>query len=156
MKLLTDIFSHLLLYGLIAAGSVFVLFLILGGLQIVGEFLLAIFYPVYALTLKPIIWSIKTLFNTRCPQCGDFFKKQFIRDEIVAEKEGLQTLDRIDHGIIYSNRVFAPNQGFEVTRQEQVSVVEQTIRHYWVCKNPTCGHEWQSEEYMEYEGALGS
>lgn len=156
MKLLSDLFSHFLLYGLIAAGSVFVLFIILGGLQIVGEFLLAIFYPIYALTVKPLLWVIRTTFTSRCPQCGGFFKKQFVKDEIVEEKEGLQTLDRVDHGILYSNRLFAPNQDFDVTRQEQVSVVEQTVRHHWTCKNPACGHEWQSEEYMEYEGTLGS
>jgi hypothetical protein len=154
MQLLTDIFSNFFLWGLIAVGVIFGLCMILGGLQIVGEFLLAIFYPIYALTLKPLIWVIRTTFTSRCPQCGGFFKKQFVKDEIVEEKEGLQTLDRVDRGILYPNKLFAPSQGFEVTRKEQVSVVEQTIRHHWTCKNPTCGHAWHSEEYMEYEGAL--
>jgi hypothetical protein len=154
MRLFTDLLSHIFLWGLMAIGSVFLLFMILGGLQIVGEFLLAIFYPIYGITLKPIIWSIKTLFGTRCPQCGGFFKKQFIRDEIVEEKESLQTLNRLDRGVLYSNRLFVPNQGFEIARQEQVSIVEQTIRHFWECKNSACAHHWQTEEFFEYEGSL--
>jgi hypothetical protein len=154
MKFLTDLLPHVFVWCLIAAGSVFLLFMILGGLQIVGEFLFTLFYPIYGITLKPVIWAVTTAFGTRCPQCGGFFKKQFVRDEIVEEKESLQTLNRVDSGVLYSNRLFAPNQGFEVTRQEQVSVVNQTIRHHWECKNPTCGHQWQTEEFLEIEGSL--
>jgi hypothetical protein len=69
------------------------------------------------------------------------------------KKDGVQ-LNRLDQGILYSNHLFVPDQGFEVSRQEQVTFVEQTILNHWRCKNPTCGHQWQTEEFQESEGFL--
>lgn len=154
MKLLTEIFSHLFIYGLITTAGIFVLFMIMGAFGYVGQILFAIFYPLYAITLKPIIWGTKTLFQTRCPECKGFFNKKNVNYEITDEHEVHRTLNRVDQGILYSNNLFALNQGFEIIRQEQTTFVERTITKTWRCKNPNCAHQWQTEEFQEFEGNL--
>jgi hypothetical protein len=72
------------------------------------------------------------------------------------EHEARRTINRVDEGILYSNNLFALNQGFEVNRQEQVIFVDRTFTNTWQCKDPTCGHQWQTEEYTEEEGSLNS
>jgi hypothetical protein len=154
MKLIADLFSHLFLYGLITAVAVFVLFMILGALGFVGQFLFVIFYPLYGITLKPVIWGIKSIFETRCPKCKGFFKKKNVGFEVTDEQEVLRTINRADQGVLYSNDIFALDQGIEINRQEQVNFVEQDITKTWECKNPLCGHQWQTEEFTEWEGSL--
>jgi hypothetical protein len=153
MELLTNLSSHLFLWILIAAASIFVLFMVLGALGYVGQILFAIFYPVYMITLKPIVWGITTLFHTRCPKCKRFFKKKNVDSEIT-ERETRRTINRVDQGVLYSNNLFALNQGFEISRQEQVTFVEQTITNTWQCQDPACAHQWQTEEFIECEGTL--
>jgi hypothetical protein len=154
MKLLTDLFSHLFIYGLITAGTIFVIFMILGAFGYLGQILFSIFYPLYAITLKPIIWGIQTIFQTRCPECKGFFKKKNVNLEITEEHEVNRTVNRVDQGVLYSNNLFALNQGFEINRQEQATFVERIITKTWQCKNPYCGNQWQTEEFQEFEGSL--
>ena len=154
MKILTDLLPHLFVWCLIGAVSIFVLFMVLGALGYVGQFLFTLFYPLYAITLKPIIWGISKVFQSRCPKCKGFFKKKLVDWQKTDEHEARRTINRVDEGILYSNNLFALNQGFEVNRQEQVSFVEQTFTNTWECKDPACGHKWQTEEYSEYEGSL--
>jgi len=154
MKLLGELFSNLFLLGLVVFLAVFCLMMVLGGIAYIGRILFYVFYPLYFLTLKPVIWAFSTIFQTRCPQCKAFFKRELVDYEVASEEEVRKTVDRVDEGIVYSNELFEPNHDFEVTRQEQVTFVERTILNHWGCKNPLCGHKWQTEELSEYEGSL--
>jgi len=156
MKLFSDLSSYLFHWLLICAGIGLGLCVILGVLGIAGEFLLAIIYPIYAFTLKPFVWAIQKFFQSRCPQCKGFFRKKMIDSEISDEREVLRTVNRVDQGVLYSRYLLEPNQTIEVSRKEQVTFVEQTIRNHWACKSPDCGHQWDTEETFEYEGALKS
>lgn len=154
MKLLGELFSNLFLLGLVVFLAVFCLMIVLGGLAFVGRILFYVFYPLYFLTLKPVVWAIGTVFQSRCPECKQFFQKKLVDYEVASEQEVRKTVNRVDEGIIYSNQVFVPNMGYEINRQEQVSVVEKVILNHWECKNPLCGHKWQTEEFSECEGSL--
>ena len=141
MKLFTDLFSHMFFYGLIAVVCLFGLVLLLWGI---------------GLTVLPFHWVTTRLLEARCPQCKGFFKKKLVNSKIVDEREVLRTVTRLDQGVLYSNRLFEPNQTIEVSRQEQVTFVEQTILKHWECKDPICGHKWQTEEHDDFEGSLES
>jgi len=154
MKFLTDLLPHLFVWCLIGAGLIFVLFMVLGALGYLGQILFVIFYPLYAITLKPVIWAISKVFQSRCPQCKGFFKKKLVDWQKTDEHEARRTINRVDEGVLYSNNLFALNQGFEINRQEQVNFVERTFTNTWQCKDPTCGHQWKTEEYTKEEGSL--
>ncbi len=153
MKLLTDLISHLLLFGLVASACFFVFVFLLGGISFIFKILWAVCYPVYLISLKPFIWGMTTIFNSRCPECGGFLEKRLVNFEIADKRESLRTINRVDQGVLYSNHLFALNQGFEIRRQEQVMFVEQTLLNHWECKNSACGHQWETEEYQEWEGS---
>ncbi len=154
MKLFTDVFSHLFLDGLIAAAVLFGFAFLVGCIGYVLKILWIIFYPVYLVTLKPIIWVVQTLFQSRCPACKGFVKRKLVDWEVSDVREVLRTVERLDQGVLYSNHVLVANQGFEVSRQEQVTFVEKTILNHWACKDTFCGHTWQTEENSEEEGSL--
>jgi hypothetical protein len=154
MKILTDLFSHLFLYGLITAACLFGFVFLLGGIGFILKILWVIFYPVYMVTLKPVVWGITKLFQSRCPECKGFFKKKLVDWEAADKREVRRTVNRVDQGVLYSNNLFALNQGFEINRQEQVTFVEEAFTHTWQCKDPTCGHKWKTEELQEWEGSL--
>ena len=154
MKLLGDIFSNLFLLGLVVFLGLFCLMMVLGGIAFIGRIFFYVFYPLYFLTLKPVIWAVMTVFQSRCPQCKGFFKRNLVDFKVACEEEIRKTVNRVDRGTIYSNRLFVPNMGYEVNRKEQVSVIQKTIQNHWECKNPTCGHKWQTDEFQEFEGAL--
>ena len=137
--ILSNISTHLFHWLLIGAGIGLGLCVALGLVGIAGEFLLVIFYPIYAITLKPVVWIIKKLFQSRCPQCKGFFQKK-IEDSEIDEREELRTVNRIDQGVLYSNHLLEPNQTIEVSRKEQVTFVVQIIHNHWACKNSDCGH----------------
>ena len=136
MKLIADFLPHLFLYGLLA---------------VVG---LAFFLPVLGLVIIPFHWAASKLNQTRCPQCRGFFKRKLIDWEITDEKEVLKTINRVDQGTIYSNSIFEPNHAISINRQEQVTFVEQTHLNHWACKNPDCGHQWETQEFNQFEGSL--
>jgi hypothetical protein len=139
MKLLTDLLPHLFTYGLIAVGG------LLGFVILVWAF---------GLTVLPIHWVITKFTDTRCPECKGFFKRKLMNWEVVDKREVLRTVDRVDEGIVYSNHLLEPNHVIEINRKEQVTFVEKTIRNSWTCKNPLCGHQWQTQEFSESEGSL--
>jgi hypothetical protein len=154
MKTLTDIFTCLLLCGLALLGALFLLGLGLGVVGLAVKALWIILYPLYFVTLKPFVWFAVKAFQSRCPKCKVFWKKRFVKSEVVEQKESLETVERIDEGTIYSNSVFDVNHAYEVKRLEQVRMVQETTRHFWECKDPICDHKWTTEEYSEYEGSL--
>lgn len=139
MKLLTDFVPHFLLYGFYFLIALFVLVLLLW---------------VLGLTFSPLVWLTTKILQTRCPECKGFFKKKLVDSETSDKREVLRTVNRVDQGVIYTNNLLALNQGFEINRQEQVSFVEETFTYTWKCKNPSCGHMWQTEEFQEFEGSL--
>ena len=139
MKLLTDFLPDLFTFGLIALGC------LLGFVILVWAF---------GLTVLPIHWAITKFTETRCPECKGFFKRKLMNWEAVDEREVLRTIERVDEGIVYSNHLLEPNHAIEITSKEQVTFVEKTIRNSWTCKNPLCGHQWQTEEFNESEGSL--
>ena len=141
MELLTSFLPHLLHYGFIVIVCCFAFVVLVWG---------------FGLTVLPVHWAVTKLFDTRCPECKGFFKKNLLNKEIIDEHEKRRTIKRVDQGVLYSNDIFALNQGFEITRQEQATFVEQTIRNHWACKNPDCGHKWETDEFFEYEGSLNS
>lgn len=136
-----NLFSLVFHYGLIAAACLFGFVVLVWG---------------FGLTVAPVHWVITKLSETRCPKCKGFFKKKIVNWVITDEHETRRTINRVDQGVIYSNDLFALNQGFEISRKEQVTFVEQSIKNNWQCKDPSCGHQWQTEEYREYEGSLNS
>ena len=139
MKLLTDFVPHLLLYGFFLLAFLFVLVLLLW---------------VLGLTFSPFVWLTTKLIQTRCPECKGFFKKKLVDLETTDIREVLRTINRVDQGVLYSNNLLALNHGFEINRQEQVTFVAETLTHTWQCKDPACGHKWQTEEFQEREGFL--
>ena len=156
MKTLSDIFTCLLLCGLALLGALFLLGLGLGIVGLAVKALWIILYPLYFVTLKPFVWFAVKAFQSRCPKCKGFLKKRFVRSEVIEQYETLETVERIDQGTIYNNSLFTPNEGFEVSRLEQVKMVNETTCHFWECKDPVCGHQWTTEEHSEYEGSLDS
>ena len=141
MKLLTDFVPHLLLYGFYLLAALFVLVLLLW---------------ILGLTFSPFVWLTTKLLQTRCPECKGFFKRKLVNWEVAGEREVLRTVNRVDQGTVYSNHLLEPNHAIEINRKEQVTFVEKTIRNQWVCKNPECGHHWQTEEFQEFEGSLNN
>jgi hypothetical protein len=141
MELLTSFLPHLLHYGLVIIACCFAFVVLVWG---------------FGLTVAPVHWAITKFFDTRCPECKGFFKKNLLKNEITDEHEKRRTIKRVDQGVLYSNDLFALNQGFEITRQEQVTFVEQTIQNTWQCKDPACGHKWTTEETVSHEGSLNS
>ena len=139
MELLTGFLPHLLHYGFIFIACCFAFVVLVWG---------------FGLTVAPVHWAVTKLFDTRCPECKAFFKKNLLKNEIIDEHEKRRTIKRVDQGVLYSNDLFALNQGFEITRQEQVTFVEQTFTKTWQCKDPACGHRWDTEETIENEGSL--
>jgi hypothetical protein len=139
MKLVTDLLPHLFTFGLIAVGC------LLGFVILVWAF---------GLTVLPIHWVITKFTDTRCPECKGFFTRKLMNYEVTDEREVLRTVERVDEGIVYSNHLLEPNHVIEINRKEQVTFVEKTIRNSWTCKNPLCGHQWQTEEFSESEGSL--
>lgn len=139
MELLTEMIPRLFLYGLAVLAGLFLLVLLLWGL---------------GLFFSPFIWITDKFLQSRCPQCGGFFKRKLVNWEVEGEREVLRTVNRVDQGTVYSNRLLEPNHAIEINRMEQVTFVEKTIRNHWVCKNPDCGHQWQTEEVSEHEGSL--
>jgi len=139
MKLLTELLPHLFTFGLIAVGCLF-------------GFVILVW--VFGLTILPIHWVITKFTDTCCPECKGFFKRKLMNWEVTDEREVLRTIDRVDEGIVYSNHLLEPNHVIEINRKEQVTFVEKTILNHWACINPLCGHQWQTEEYIESEGSL--
>ena len=139
MKLLTDLLPHLFAYGLISLGCLF-------------GFVILVW--VFGLTVLPIHWVITKFTDTRCPECKGFFKRKLMNWEVADEREVLRNIDRVDEGVVYSNHLLEPNHAIEINRKEQVTFVEKTIRNHWACKNLLCGHEWNTDEFVEYEGSL--
>jgi hypothetical protein len=139
MKLFTDFVPHFLQYGIYFLVALFVLVLLLW---------------VLGLTFSPFVWITTKLLQTRCPECKGFFKKNLVDLEISDKREVLRTVNRVDQGVLYSNNLLALNHGFEINRQEQVTFVEETLTHTWQCKDPGCGHKWQTEGFQEIEGKL--
>src|SRR5258708_28414350 len=139
MKLLTEIMPHLLLYGLALLVGIFVLVLSLWAL---------------GLTFSPFIWLTTKLFQSRCPKCKGFFKKKLLNWEVADEREGLKTVHRVDQGIVYSNRFLEPNHAIEINREEQVKFFRKTILNHWSCRNNECGHQWDTEEFLDSEGSI--
>jgi len=156
MKLFIDAFYHLFLAGLIAAAALFGFAFLVGCVGYVSRIIWVLFYPVYLITLKPIIWGIQSFFQSRCPACKGFFKRKLVDWEVADEKEVMRTIERLDQGVLYSNHLLMSNQGFEVSRREQVTFVEKTIVNHWACKDSFCGHVWKTEENSEEEGSLES
>lgn len=144
----------LFLLGLTVVLVLFLLMMVLGAVGLSLKVLWIVFYPVYFLTLKPVVWFLVKAFQSRCPKCKGFWKRQFVRDEITEQYETLETVKRIDQGTVYSNGLFTPNEGFEVSRLEQVEMVHETVCQHWECEDRGCGHQWTTEEYSEYEGSL--
>lgn len=134
--------------------ALFLLGMALGVVGFVLNALWVVFYPLYFITLKPFVWFGLKAFQSRCPKCKGFWKRQFVKSEVTEQHETLETVQRIDQGTIYNNSLFTPNEGFEVSRLEQVKMVNETTCHFWECKDPFCGHKWMTEEYLEYEGSL--
>ena len=132
MKLLTEFLPHLLFYGFVGVALLF-------GFALLSSML--------GFALIPI----SILADTQCLECKGFFKKRLIGSEVVDEKEVFRTVDRLDHGVVYSNRLLEPNQTIEIARDEQVGFTRQTIINRWACKNPMCGHRWETEEFKEFE-----
>jgi hypothetical protein len=141
MKLLTEFLPHLLFCGFIFIACMF------GFVVLVWAF---------GLTVLPLHWVITKFTDTRCPECKGFFKRKLMNLEVTDEREVLRTIVRVDEGVAYSNHFLEPNQVIEINRKEQVTFVEKTILNHWGCKNPLCGHQWQTEEFSEYEGSLVS
>ncbi len=142
---------HLVLTG---AGIFLVVCAVLAFIGWAGPFLVATFYPVYFVTLKPFVWAIQKLFQSRCPQCKGFFKRKMVDYDISDEREVLRTINRVDQGTLFSRTLFEPNQTIEINRQEQVVFVEKTILNHWACKDPLCDHKWTTEEIIDHEGSL--
>jgi hypothetical protein len=141
MELITSFLPHLLHYFFVVLACCFAFVVFVWG---------------FGLTVAPFHWAVTKLFDTRCPECKGFFKKSFLKNEIIGQHEKRRTIKRVDQGVLYSNNLFALNQGFEITRQEQVTLVEQTSQNTWQCKDLACGHQWKTEEYSECEGSLDS
>ena len=139
MKLLTDFIPHFLLFGFYL---------------LIGLYVLVLLLWVLGLTFSPFVWLTTKLLQTRCPECKGFFKKKLVDLETSDKREVLRTVNRVDQGVLYSNNLLALNHGFEINRQEQVTFVEETFTHTWQCKDPSCGHKWQTEEFRDYEGSL--
>ncbi len=154
MHTLFSFLAYLFLFGLAVVLAVFLLMMALGAVCFVLKAFWFVFYPLYCITLKPAVWCLVKAFQSRCPQCKRFWKRQFVKGEVIEQWENLETVERIDHGVLYSNEIFTPNQGYEVSRLEQVKMVNETICHFWECKDPLCGHKWTTEEYTEHEGSL--
>lgn len=154
MKTIYDLLTCLLLMGFAVVVVLFLLMMTLGVVGLALQFLWIIFYPLYFITLKPVVWFFVKAFQSRCPKCKGFWKRQFVKSEVIEQYETLETVQRIDQGTIYNNSLFTPNEGFEVSRLEQVKMVHETTCHSWECKDPVCGHKWTTEDYSEYEGSL--
>jgi hypothetical protein len=154
MKTIFDFLTCLFLLGLKIALLLFLSMMALGAVGLALKVLWIVFYPLYFLTLKPVVWFLIKAFQSRCPKCKGFWKRQFVKTDITEQYATLETVQRIDQGTIYANRLFTPNEGFEISRLEQVKMVNETTCHFWECKNPACGHKWTTEEYSEYEGSL--
>jgi hypothetical protein len=112
------------------------------------------FVWIFGLTVLPLHWLITKLTDTRCPECKGFFKRKLFKREVLSEREVLGTIERVDQGVIHSNHFLEPDHAIEINRAEQVIFVEQAICSHWICKNQLCGHQWQTEELLEYEGSL--
>src|SRR5208282_1098855 len=97
MELLTSFLPHLLYYGFIV---------------IVCCFAFVVFVWGFGLTVAPIHWAVTKLLETRCPECKGFFKKILLKNAITNEHEKRRTIKRVDQGVLYSNTLFALNQGF--------------------------------------------
>lgn len=135
MKLFTEFLLHLLFCGFVGVVLLF-------GFAFLSTMLGFALIPISLLT------------DTQCPQCKGFFKRKLIGSEVVEEKQILRTVNRIDQGVVHSNHLLEPNYAIEINRKEQVTFVEKTIRNHWACKNTLCGHEWNTDEFGEYEGSL--
>jgi hypothetical protein len=154
MNTLFSFLVYLFLFGLAVVLAVFLLMMALGAMCFVLKALWFVFYPLYCITLKPVVWCLAKVFQNRCPQCKRFWKRQFVKSEVIEQWENLETVERIDHGVFYSNKLFTPNHRYEVSRLEQVKMVNETICHFWECKDQLCRHKWTTEEYSEREGSL--
>jgi hypothetical protein len=154
MHTLFSFLTYPFLFGLAVVLVVFLLMMALGAVCFVLRALWVVFYPLYFMTLKPVVWCLMKAFHSRCPQCQRFWKRQFVKSEVIEQWENLETVERIDYGVVYSNELFTPNHGYEICRLEQVRMVNETIRYFWECKDPLCGHKWTTEEYTEREGSL--
>ncbi len=154
MKTLSDIFTCLLLCGVALLAALFLLGMALGVVGLALKALCFVLYPLYFVTLKPFVWFAVKAYQSRCPKCSGFWKKRFVKSEVVEQKESLETVERIDEGTIYSNSFIDADHAYELKRLEQVRMVKETIRHFWECKDPVCGNQWMTEEYSEYEGSL--
>lgn len=154
MNIVFSFLTSLFLFGLKLALVLFLSMMALGVVLFVLKVLWIVFYPFYFLTLKPVIWCLWKTFQSRCPKCKGFRKKQFVKSIITEQYETLETVQRIDQGTLYSNRLFTANEDLEVSRLEQVKMVNETVCHFWECKDTVCGYKWTTEEYSEYEGSL--
>jgi hypothetical protein len=140
MRLLTDLLPHLFLYGLAVLAGVFVLVVAIWTMGII---------------FSPVVWISDKLLLTKCPKCNGFFRRKLMSWEAGDEREVLRTVNRVDQGVVYSNRLLEPNHTVEINRKEQVVFTERTILNHWACKDPMCAHQWDTEEISEYEGSLG-
>jgi len=123
------------------------------GFAFTSGVLFFIFYPLYFITLKPLIWAVKTLFESRCPKCKKFFKREFVRGEFVDEKEVVRDIPRTESGVLYSNRLLEPDQRIEMTRTVPVKFIQRWSQDHYRCKDSLCGHEWVNTFSVEYEAA---
>lgn len=123
------------------------------GFAFTSGILFFIFYPLYFLTLKPIVWIVKSLFESRCPKCKKFFQREFVRGEFVDEKEIVRDIPRTESGVLYSNRLLEPDQRIEMTRTVPVKFIQRWSEDHYRCKNSLCGHEWVKASSVEFEAS---
>lgn len=123
------------------------------GFAFTSGILFFIFYPIYFLTLKPIVWAVKSLFETRCPKCKRFFQREFVRGEFVDEKEIVRDIPRTENGVLYSNRLLEPDQRIEMTRTVPVKFIQRWSEDHYRCKDSLCDHEWVKASSVEYEAS---
>ncbi len=115
----------------------------------------AVFYilnPLYVLTLGPIVYGIKKVIKSRCPNCGQFFALHRVKTEVTQEREVVRAIPRTERGVLYSNRLFSPNQDIEFIHPVDMPYVETSLKEVWACSS--CGHEKKIESSFEYEGSL--
>lgn len=137
-------------FGVLAALLLFAN--VLRFLSYVGTMLFYLFSPLYAVTVGPIVYGIKKVVKSRCPDCGRFFAMRREKTEVTGEREVVRNVPVTERGVLYSNRLLAPNQDIEFTHRVDTRYVETTVTEYWTCS--ACGHRKETTGSFEYAGTL--
>ena len=136
-------------------GVLFVLLVLANVLRLlsyVGTMLFYLLNPLYAVTVGPIVYGIKKAVKSRCPNCGRFFAMRREKTEVTGERELVRTVPVTERGVLYSNRLLAPNQDIEFTHRVDTPYVETTVTEHWTCT--VCGHQKEVTGSFEYAGTL--